>query len=406
MFANGASPLLYADQVRLLYRLSRAGYAAAPLCAAIVAFALWDVGAATVHCRLARACSAHYGCALRALSSVHGGAPAARAVIAVGQPLRVRRGVPWVSPGALLGRCCMPAHESVYQLLIIFVIGGVTASAMIVLTPLRWAFPAFMLPAIVPLVIVIFMQTTSVHPLVGAMLIVLIGAMLATLPVVHGTHVASLRARFESNDALTGLPNRTMFNERLTQALARAERYRKQLAVLFIDLDRFKIINDTLGHAAGDALLTQLAAQLRSCLRESDTIGRQGGDEFVVLIEDVTDPQHTPAWRRRYWKRWRSPTSLNGQHSPRDREHRHQPLSRRRERPADAAEECRHRNVSRQGTRQERPAILFGADESAHAGAARARNQPARRHRARRSFCCITSRRSTCAAGGLRASRR
>ncbi len=93
-----------------------------------------------------------------------------------------------------------------------------------------------------------------------------------------------------SHDALTNLPNRFMFNERLTQALARAHRQGKMVAVLFIDLDRFKVINDTLGHDAGDRLLVELAGQLRGCLRENDTIARQGGDEFVVLVEDINDP--------------------------------------------------------------------------------------------------------------------
>jgi diguanylate cyclase (GGDEF)-like protein len=95
---------------------------------------------------------------------------------------------------------------------------------------------------------------------------------------------------FANHDTLTGLPNRAMFNERLTQALARAQRLATMAAVLFVDLDRFKVINDTLGHDAGDQLLKQLADRLRDCLREGDTIGRQGGDEFVVLIEDVADP--------------------------------------------------------------------------------------------------------------------
>ena len=95
---------------------------------------------------------------------------------------------------------------------------------------------------------------------------------------------------FANHDALTSLPNRFMFNQRLTQALARAQRQDKMVAVLFIDLDRFKVINDTLGHDAGDRLLIELAAQLHGCLRENDTVARQGGDEFVVLIEDINDP--------------------------------------------------------------------------------------------------------------------
>jgi diguanylate cyclase (GGDEF)-like protein/PAS domain S-box-containing protein len=88
-----------------------------------------------------------------------------------------------------------------------------------------------------------------------------------------------------SHDALTGLFNRSMFSQRLHQALAQAHRHERRLAVLFIDLDGFKIINDMLGHDAGDVLLADLANRLRVCMREGDTLGRMGGDEFVVLIE-------------------------------------------------------------------------------------------------------------------------
>ena len=92
------------------------------------------------------------------------------------------------------------------------------------------------------------------------------------------------------HDALTKLPNRMMFNQRLEHALALAQRGGSQLAVLFIDLDRFKVINDTLGHEVGDILLCEVAARLEAQLRATDTVARLGGDEFVVLIENVTDP--------------------------------------------------------------------------------------------------------------------
>ena len=88
-------------------------------------------------------------------------------------------------------------------------------------------------------------------------------------------------------DELTGLPNRTMFHQRVGHALAQARRSGKELAILFIDLDHFKKINDTLGHEAGDRALKLIAERLRGCLRESDTVGRLGGDEFVVLIEEL-----------------------------------------------------------------------------------------------------------------------
>jgi diguanylate cyclase (GGDEF)-like protein len=89
------------------------------------------------------------------------------------------------------------------------------------------------------------------------------------------------------HDGLTGLPNRSLFSKLLAEGIRQARRDQRQLAVMFMDLDRFKQINDTLGHEAGDQLLCEVAKRLRSCVRESDTVARLGGDEFVVILTRI-----------------------------------------------------------------------------------------------------------------------
>ncbi len=125
---------------------------------------------------------------------------------------------------------------------------------------------------------------------------------------------AELRlAHLALHDALTGLPNRTLFLDRLQHALDRAGRSGRQVAVLFVDLDRFKGVNDALGHEAGDSLLQQVAERLRSCVRSSDTLARLAGDEFTVLLEDVADVHEAQAVAERIRAALQQPFLVAGQ---------------------------------------------------------------------------------------------
>jgi len=113
-------------------------------------------------------------------------------------------------------------------------------------------------------------------------------------------------------DPLTGLPNRRLFEDRLAIALAQAHRYRHRLAVIFLDLDRFKQVNDTLGHAAGDALLKAVSERLATSVREGDTVARLAGDEFTLLLPGIHYAEDLAAISRKLSEALRQPFRLDG----------------------------------------------------------------------------------------------
>jgi diguanylate cyclase (GGDEF)-like protein/PAS domain S-box-containing protein len=117
------------------------------------------------------------------------------------------------------------------------------------------------------------------------------GAVMVFHDVSEARAMALQLSHLAEHDFLTGLPNRLLLNDRLTQAISLSRRHSGQLAVLFLDLDRFKNINDSLGHDVGDQLLQSVASRLASCVRRSDTISRQGGDEFVILLSELNEAQ-------------------------------------------------------------------------------------------------------------------
>jgi diguanylate cyclase (GGDEF)-like protein/PAS domain S-box-containing protein len=114
------------------------------------------------------------------------------------------------------------------------------------------------------------------------------------------------------HDALTGLPNRLLFQDRLNQALAQARRNGQQVAVIYMDLDRFKHINDTLGHSAGDAFLRQAASRLDRCVRRCDTLARLGGDEFTVVLTELDDPRDAMRAAKNIVEAMRLPFAVEG----------------------------------------------------------------------------------------------
>lgn len=137
--------------------------------------------------------------------------------------------------------------------------------------------------------------------------------------IVFNIHDVTERKRLEEqlthqafHDPLTGLPNRALLLDRLEQALARAGRRASPIAVLLLDLDRFKVVNESLGHATGDQLLVQVGQRLASCLQPGDTIARLGGDEFLVLIDDVAERDDATTLAQRLLASFGVPFDLSG----------------------------------------------------------------------------------------------
>lgn len=114
------------------------------------------------------------------------------------------------------------------------------------------------------------------------------------------------------HDALTNLPNRLLVSDRMEQAIGQAQRYDKRVALLFLDLDNFKTINDSLGHAAGDELLKEVALRLQDCVHDMDTVSRQGGDEFLMALSDVDDLAAVSAVATEVQARLAQPFNLKG----------------------------------------------------------------------------------------------
>src|ERR1700730_6216685 len=143
------------------------------------------------------------------------------------------------------------------------------------------------------------------------------GRVIGAVIVFHDVSAAramSLQMTYSAqHDLVTNLPNRLLLSDRISQAISLARRQRRPLAVLFLDLDRFKTINDSLGHAAGDSLLQSASKRLLASIRRSDTVSRQGGDEFVILLSEITHPEDAATSARQILHSLSAPHSVGGQ---------------------------------------------------------------------------------------------
>ncbi len=184
------------------------------------------------------------------------------------------------------------------------------------------------------------------------------------------------------HDQLTGLPNRLFLAVHLPEAINEARRTGATLAVLFLDLDRFKHINDSRGHEAGDKLLKTVAARVKSTVREEDVVVRMGGDEFIVVLKNVKSPQQINETASRINEALSAPVILDGRPLVTTVSIGVEHVSARRQRHRRAASTFRHRDVPGEGSRPKQfPALQPWHGPQAE-GTHRHRIQPARRYRA------------------------
>jgi diguanylate cyclase (GGDEF)-like protein len=216
----------------------------------------------------------------------------------------IASGITWGVGGYLL----FPEQSPVHQVFLAFMISGICAGAITTLSAMTAAVRGFVIFAITPLIVKFNLIDSQFSVAMTVMSILFVTMILVSAKRLNKTIRQSLEFRYQRElaeqtiryqaqfDDLTNLPNRRLFLAMLRQEMAKAERHHRFGAVFFIDLDRFKSVNDSLGHAVGDELLVRVARKITARLRQEDTLARLGGDEFVVLLPEVgNDPESAGA---------------------------------------------------------------------------------------------------------------
>lgn len=201
----------------------------------------------------------------------------------------------------------IPPH-AVYQTFITCVLAGVSASAIPYFAGSRVACAAYIIPILLPFAVWSFFHIDTPHQVLGIFTIIYTLLLMFSSFKTHRAIYDAIKLKFENDelvrnlaiakreaehylsthDALTDLPNRSLFNTQMSQTLKRAQPLNDKVALLIMDLDHFKNINDTLGHQTGDHLLIKVVERTKECLRDIDTLARLGGDEFTIILENVT----------------------------------------------------------------------------------------------------------------------
>jgi diguanylate cyclase (GGDEF)-like protein len=236
-------------------------------------------------------------------------------------------GLGWGFAGTVL----LPPDNSLNQVIIICLLIGIAAAANPFYSPIKKIYAIFLVPTLLFSVLILILKNTNLYVFSGIALFAF-GDLMLIISIISSSllerslalslqnielsedllKINNVLARRATQDTLTELPNRQFFNENLALAIADAGQQEKKLALMFLDLDKFKRVNDTFGHDYGDMLLIIIAERIKKSIRVNDLAGRLGGDEFMILLEDINTEKTVPSLAERICRSVAEPIHIKG----------------------------------------------------------------------------------------------